>query len=436
MDDGARRARRAALLAEREQTLTDADFLVPIPERNPVAVRELNDCAMRSGRSVETLWEDVETLWGIRKQMLFEKEFRPLNLVEARAMIFLANPYDKLDELLDLVDRGLSRPEALHLLGEIWQGCPNLGWYQKELRALMPDGPVAEMMTAAERALLANLPETVTAYRGADQGVNEEGLSWAIKREFAEAARRWTSHPASRPVLLQAAVRRDQITAVKRAEGTRFIELIVKHAAIVSVTDLQPVDTDRASAERARRTVTVPDEDLVPPLELFWHASEIHGRDHVARVLIHAFRLVGATGLFEEGPRLWAAVYLHDLARQHDGVSPAHGGLAWRRLAELPDVRALFARGGVRDEDYPAIQAAVTLHSTADPTRAHPFWRLTALLKDADALDRVRIGDLNPAALRHPEARERHVLQFAAYLYRNSIGFAKRADFTWLWTSV
>jgi hypothetical protein len=36
--------------------------------------------------------------------------------------------------------------------------------------------------------------------------------------------------------------------------------------------------------------------------------------------------------------------------------------------------------------------------------RAHPHWRLTSLLKDADGLDRVRLGDLDPRYLRNLEA--------------------------------
>jgi len=117
------------------------------------------------------------------------------------------------------------------------------------------------------------------------------------------------------------------------------------------------------SLEDVRALVTVPDKELVPPPELFWHQSLLHGQAHVARVLLHAFRLVEATGFSYEMRRLWAAVYLHDIARHDDGRRPRHGADAWARLADLPDVRALFARGGVRDEDYPAIQVAVTRHS-------------------------------------------------------------------------
>jgi hypothetical protein len=187
------------------------------------------------------------------------------------------------------------------------------------------------------------------------------------------------------------------------------------------------------SLEDVRALVTVPDEELVPPPELFWHSSLLHGQAHVSRVLVHAFRLVEATGFVHEMPRLWAAVYLHDIARHHDGRSARHGADAWVRFADLPDVRTLFARGGVRDEDYPAIQSAVTLHSAGELLLTDPSWQLTALLKDADGLDRVRLHDLDPTYLRHPEART--MVRFAEQLYRETDGriAPSREYFARLW---
>ena len=146
-----------------------------------------------------------------------------------------------------------------------------------------------------------------------------------------------------------------------------------------------------------RALIPVPDEELVPPPELFLHPSRLHGQAHVARVMVHAFRLIAATGFIEETARLWAAVYLHDIARRHDGVAPRHGADAWKRLADLPDVRALFARGGVREEDYPAIQAAVVCHSDGEPPQ-----RPSAPAPDVPAQGRRRP---RPRATRRPRIR-------------------------------
>jgi hypothetical protein len=164
-----------------------------------------------------------------------------------------------------------------------------------------------------------------------------------------------------------------------------------------------------------RALVTVGDDEMVPSQDLFRHRSVLHGQAHVARVLVHALRLVEAIGCPEEARRVWAAVYLHDIARTHDGRCPEHGRWGWARLSELPDVRERLARGGVRVEDHPAIEAAVTIHSCGELAPDDPHWRLAALLKDADALDRVRLGDLKSKWLRHPEAAT--MVPFASGLF-------------------
>jgi hypothetical protein len=132
--------------------------------------------------------------------------------------------------------------------------------------------------------------------------------------------------------------------------------------------------------------------------------------------MVHAFRLIEATGAHGQAPSLWAAVYLHDIARTHDGRCYVHGQNAVRRLPNLPDVSALFARGGVTETDLAAIETAVIHHCKPDELeRSHPHYPLTALLKDADGLDRVRLGDLDAEYLRHPEART--MVDFAQQLF-------------------
>jgi hypothetical protein len=177
-----------------------------------------------------------------------------------------------------------------------------------------------------------------------------------------------------------------------------------------------------------RALIPLSDRELVPPPELFLHRSDVHGQAHVARVMVHALRLIEATGRVADTARLWAAVYLHDLARRHDGTCRRHGRDAWKRLATLPDVTALLARGGVRESDYPAIETAISRHCDGEVARDHPHWRLVALLKDADGLDRVRLRDLDPRYLRHPEARE--MVGFAERLYDATGGrFVPSADY-------
>jgi hypothetical protein len=183
--------------------------------------------------------------------------------------------------------------------------------------------------------------------------------------------------------------------------------------------------------------IPLPLAEIAPTPSLFTHASVIHGQAHVSRVMVHAFRLIAATGWIEEAPRLWASVYLHDLARTHDGLCHRHGGDAMKKLETLPHLRTFFARGGLRDEDYAAIHTAVTHHSLPkELDREHPHWRLTSLLKDADGLDRVRLGDLDPRYLRNLQAHA--MVTFAQTLFTETDGIVPTGEdhFANLWPEV
>lgn len=85
-------------------------------------------------------------------------------------------------------------------------------------------------------------------------------------------------------------------------------------------------------------------------------------------------------------------------------------------LRRSPALRQRLLEAGLTEADFPAIQAAVTAHSAPkDVLRHSEHWPLIALLKDADGLDRVRLGDLDPRCLRHDEAH--HMVDFAHALF-------------------
>ena len=153
---------------------------------------------------------------------------------------------------------------------------------------------------------------------------------------------------------------------------------------LAAILNLRSADITAAVAESAVRLVSLQTSEIVPLPELFWHPSTLHGQAHVTRVMVHAIRLVAATGRDELGPRLWAAVFLHDLARTHDGVCHHHGADATRRLRTEAGLQGQLKAAGLTEADLPAIEAAVTAHSAPrELPREHPHWPLTALLKDA-----------------------------------------------------
>jgi hypothetical protein len=64
--------------------------------------------------------------------------------------------------------------------------------------------------------------------------------------------------------------------------------------------------------------------------------------------MVHAFRLIAATGFVEDTAQLWAAVYLHDIARRHDDVVVRENDVE-RRVEDLAGQRRLHmaAKGEV-----------------------------------------------------------------------------------------
>lgn len=181
---------------------------------------------------------------------------------------------------------------------------------------------------------------------------------------------------------------------------------------------------------------SLPPSRFVPTPDLFWHRSTLHGQAHVSRVMVHAIRLVEATGRHTLAPHLWAAVFLHDLARRHDGTCHRHGADAARRLEEEPVLRERLFEAGLTEADFPAIQAAVTAHSAPkDVSRHSEHWPLIALLKDADGLDRVRLGDLDPRYLRHDEAHDLVDFAYALFDLTDGVIEVGEGHFEALWAA-
>jgi hypothetical protein len=139
----------------------------------------------------------------------------------------------------------------------------------------------------------------------------------------------------------------------------------------------------------------------------------IHGVAHTARVHTHATEIAEALDLHEwEREALHYAALWHDIGRTGDGVDPTHGALSAAKVCELD------LDEGVRPRIVRLAIFAVTYHSTHDDYAhaavegaedAEACLRVFNVLKDADGLDRVRLGDgdLDPSFLRFPVSKTR-----------------------------
>lgn len=134
----------------------------------------------------------------------------------------------------------------------------------------------------------------------------------------------------------------------------------------------------------------------------FDQQSYLHGIKHTYRVMLHCLRLGILTNKIREATIAFFGAYIHDMARQHDGYCTIHG--AESAKYKLPLYEGLFKNHGAIPDDLVTIRQIVTRHSLhAEPLKGSNLYNTLALLKDADALDRIRLGvnDLNPDYLRY-----------------------------------
>ena len=152
--------------------------------------------------------------------------------------------------------------------------------------------------------------------------------------------------------------------------------------------------------------------------EYFFDPHGIHGVLHTQRVLKHSILLAGMNNLSSlEKNILYTAVAYHDIGRTCDGIDPAHGLEGWKKAKRLGLIK-------MQDMSHTAIMRyVITNHSLDDdcihkhqdgqcPDTAKLYLQL---MKDADALDRVRINDLDERYLRNQYSKS--LVHFAQELF-------------------
>lgn len=145
------------------------------------------------------------------------------------------------------------------------------------------------------------------------------------------------------------------------------------------------------------------------------YKSGIHGLGHIERTMLLGAMIAQAQALSEHETRmlLFACSY-HDVGRSHDRRDDSHGAASAEKMLESP-LREQLAQFDEADREI--IRAAVTAHAISDWRMSETarlyglegealdrYLRVTRCLKDADNLDRVRLGDLDVGHLRHEES--------------------------------
>jgi putative nucleotidyltransferase with HDIG domain len=161
--------------------------------------------------------------------------------------------------------------------------------------------------------------------------------------------------------------------------------------------------------------------------KLFRDPNGIHGICHTTRVLVLVLKIAELMGQSKENDILAASAIYHDIGRTHDGKDYTHGTKSVEKLKSIgfPSVNTMH----ISQEDLPYVQFLIESHAMEDedglkimseykidPIRAVCLFNM---FKDADGLDRIRLGisgDLNPNYLRTVAGIE--LIDFAKDLYK------------------
>lgn len=131
----------------------------------------------------------------------------------------------------------------------------------------------------------------------------------------------------------------------------------------------------------------------------------IHGIGHLYRTMIGCALLAERLQKPRIGLLAFCGAYIHDLARKSDGREAEHGLNAVKY--KFPRFEALWRKYNLSGQERMWICEAVKQHSTREWMRSDDAgYDVMAILKDADALDRCRIGDLDPSMLRYQASNE------------------------------
>lgn len=140
-------------------------------------------------------------------------------------------------------------------------------------------------------------------------------------------------------------------------------------------------------------------------------SRRIHGVSHTRRVMIHAAEIADALEVpaLEREAVLLAALW-HDIGRTDDGVDYYHGAKSAGKVVGLglhqglPPSQVELALYAVTHHSGSEVHGELAARNLVHPAAALRVFRI---LKDADGLDRVRLGDLDARFMRLPGSPER-----------------------------
>lgn len=142
----------------------------------------------------------------------------------------------------------------------------------------------------------------------------------------------------------------------------------------------------------------------------YFYPSPIHGQNHNERVLLYGCMIGWYEGFNDADMRILCdGCAYHDIGRHDDEVDDYHGQRSADRIHTVlsyddeEDMRILRSIMEAHSKDDRIMPRIFASRGVADQARA---LRIARALKDADALDRVRVDKLDPRYLRFDSSKK------------------------------
>lgn len=157
-----------------------------------------------------------------------------------RSVFCFCDSYQRLPAVLHFGRDPKNPLKWFRLLGGAWETFDNVGRHKDIILERLQDATRAQldaMMSKAERAAWAVLPEEITAFRGCSQ-INLDGMSFSLDRDIAAKFPYLQRYPAEGPILVEARIQK-RFSVLKLGRGEReIISAKAGAAVVVSVTPL------------------------------------------------------------------------------------------------------------------------------------------------------------------------------------------------------
>lgn len=207
--------------------------------------------------------------------------------------------------------------------------------------------------------------------------------------------------------------------------GRNEEEIIVRPEDIYEIKSIDLVKTSD-ELKKLENTYTIGDfhyalQDFNE--NLFFDSKGIHGLLHMKRVLIHVISLSLEMDLddTEKNMLINAALY-HDIGRDNDYKDDLHGKKSWEKVIEKDIWNDIEQKYELYDTEKAVVQFIIENHCLDDQMvwenlnksnfniySKEEVKKLMSIFKDADGLDRVRLGDLKISFLRTEAAKKRYM---------------------------